>query len=221
MLRFADFKAGKGDGTRLFARLAFGLAVFTSAFLLFQVQLLLGKFLLPWFGGTLGVWATCLLFLQLLLGGYFYAHQISISWRLPSQGKIPGARHLTSFYLHKEECENDTDLRNGGRILEPCACMRTQDNHAYRERNFYGAVAVHENWDRDMLHLAYEFMHGQTSHGIQLAYGEGYLLELGGFTPEPAGLFCGKVAEIIIFKGTLGSDDRSAITRYLTERHQL
>jgi hypothetical protein len=79
----------KAGGGKLFARLAFGLAVFTSAFLLFQVQLLLGKFLLPWFGGTSGVWATCLLFFQmLLLGGYFYAHKISISWRLPSQGKI-------------------------------------------------------------------------------------------------------------------------------------
>ena len=38
-----------GDFVR---RFAFGFAIFTSAFLLFQVQLLLGKFLLPWFGGT-------------------------------------------------------------------------------------------------------------------------------------------------------------------------
>ena len=51
--------------------------------------------------------------------------------------------------------------------------------------------------------------------------GEGYVLELGGFTGEPAELFYGRVAEIIIFKGALGGDDRSAITRYLTERHQL
>src|SRR5207302_1579734 len=40
----------------------------------------------------------------------------------------------------------------------------------YRERNFYGAVAVHEDWDADMLHVAYEFTHGRTTHGIQLAY---------------------------------------------------
>ena len=51
--------------------------------------------------------------------------------------------------------------------------------------------------------------------------GEGYVLELGGFTGEPAELFYGRVAEIIIFKGALRGDDRSAITRYLTERHQL
>ena len=58
--------------------LLFGIAIFISAFLLFQVQLLLGKFLLPWFGGTSGVWATCLLFFQVILfGGYFYSHKIS------------------------------------------------------------------------------------------------------------------------------------------------
>ena len=92
MLQSADLKVEaprKAAGERFFARLAFGLAVFTSAFLLFQVQLLLGKFLLPWFGGTSGIWATCLLFFQLLLlGGYFYAHQISISCRRSNQGKI-------------------------------------------------------------------------------------------------------------------------------------
>jgi hypothetical protein len=73
----------------LVRRLAFGFAIFISAFLLFQVQLLLGKFLLPWFGGTSGIWATCLLFFQvLLLAGYYYAHRISCSFRPASQGKI-------------------------------------------------------------------------------------------------------------------------------------
>jgi hypothetical protein len=80
---------GKIGGRRLFTRLSFGLAIFSSAFLLFQVQLLLGKFLLPWFGGTSAVWATCLLFFQvLLLGGYLYAHRVSTRCRLPGQGKI-------------------------------------------------------------------------------------------------------------------------------------
>jgi hypothetical protein len=40
----------------LVRRFAFGFAIFTSAFLLFQVQLLLGKFLLRWCGGTSGIW---------------------------------------------------------------------------------------------------------------------------------------------------------------------
>src|SRR5437667_9329120 len=79
----------KVGGGKILVRLAFGLAIFTSAFLLFQVQLLLGKFLLPWFGGTSGIWATCLLFFQvLLLAGYYYAHRISCSFRPAGQGKI-------------------------------------------------------------------------------------------------------------------------------------
>ncbi len=55
--------------------LPYALTIFTGAFLLFQVQPLIGKFILPWFGGGPGVWTTCLLFFQtLLLGGYAYAH---------------------------------------------------------------------------------------------------------------------------------------------------
>jgi SAM-dependent methyltransferase len=55
--------------------LAYALSIFTGAFLLFQVQPLIGKYILPWFGGSPGVWATCMLFFQtLLLGGYAYAH---------------------------------------------------------------------------------------------------------------------------------------------------
>lgn len=53
-------------------------AVFLGAFLLFQVQPLLAKAILPWFGGTSAVWTTCMLFFQvLLLAGYLYAHLIS------------------------------------------------------------------------------------------------------------------------------------------------
>ena len=55
--------------------LPFALSIFTGAFLLFQVQPLIGKYILPWFGGSPGVWTACLLFFQmLLLGGYAYAH---------------------------------------------------------------------------------------------------------------------------------------------------
>lgn len=58
--------------------LAFALTIFAGAFLLFQVQPLIGKYILPWFGGSPGVWTTCMLFFQmLLLGGYAYAHATS------------------------------------------------------------------------------------------------------------------------------------------------
>src|SRR5258707_155731 len=49
--------------------------IFLSASLLFQVQPMIAKFILPWFGGSAAVWSTVLLFFQLLLlAGYFYAH---------------------------------------------------------------------------------------------------------------------------------------------------
>ena len=55
--------------------LVYAATIFLSAFLLFQVQPLIAKFILPWFGGSAAVWSAALLFFQLLLlGGYFYAH---------------------------------------------------------------------------------------------------------------------------------------------------
>ena len=60
--------------------------IFTGAFLLFQVQPLIGKYILPWFGGGPGVWTTCLLFFQtVLLGGYAYAHASTAWLRLSRQ----------------------------------------------------------------------------------------------------------------------------------------
>ena len=49
-----------------------------SAFLLFQVQPMISKFILPWFGGSPGVWTTCMLFFQIVLfAGYAYAHLLT------------------------------------------------------------------------------------------------------------------------------------------------
>src|SRR5258706_5639532 len=71
------------------SRFVFGLAILSSAFLLFQAQLIMGKFLLPWFGGTSMVWTTCMLFYQvLLLAGYAYAHGIARRWPLRRQGIV-------------------------------------------------------------------------------------------------------------------------------------
>ena len=70
------------------AMLVYALTIFTGAFLLFQVQPLIGKYILPWFGGAPGVWTTCLLFFQmLLLGGYAYAHFTS-RWLKPRRQVI-------------------------------------------------------------------------------------------------------------------------------------
>jgi hypothetical protein len=70
--------------------------IFSGSFLLFLVQPMIGKFILPWFGGTPGVWTVCMLFFQtLLLAGYAYAHWIT-RWLSPrAQGRL----HLTLLVL--------------------------------------------------------------------------------------------------------------------------
>ena len=66
-----DFE--KGAALTLYA-----VALFLGAFLVFQVQPLLGKLVLPVFGGASAVWMTCLMFFQTaLLAGYAYAHLLS------------------------------------------------------------------------------------------------------------------------------------------------
>jgi spermidine synthase len=57
-----------------FTIVLFATTIFFSAFLLFQVQPIMAKYILPWFGGSPGVWTTCMLVFQVLLfGGYAYA----------------------------------------------------------------------------------------------------------------------------------------------------
>jgi hypothetical protein len=57
--------------------LVFAATIFLSAFLLFQVQPMIAKIILPWFGGSAAVWSAAMLFFQsLLLAGYAYAHWI-------------------------------------------------------------------------------------------------------------------------------------------------
>lgn len=70
----------------------FALSIFLSAFLLFQIQPMIGKFLLPWFGGTPAVWSTAMLFFQALLtGGYAYAYWLIGRIRAERQGRLHAA----------------------------------------------------------------------------------------------------------------------------------
>jgi SAM-dependent methyltransferase len=56
----------------------YAVTIFLSSFLLFLVQPLIARLILPWFGGSAAVWTTCMLFFQvLLLAGYAYAHGIA------------------------------------------------------------------------------------------------------------------------------------------------
>ena len=55
----------------------FAATIFTSAFLLFLVQPIIAKQILPWFGGSAAVWTTCMVFFQLvLLAGYAYSDSV-------------------------------------------------------------------------------------------------------------------------------------------------
>ncbi|HWJ39755.1 MAG TPA: fused MFS/spermidine synthase, partial [Candidatus Limnocylindrales bacterium] len=68
------------------------ITIFTGAFLLFQVEPLLARYILPWFGGSSAVWITCMLFFQLLLvAGYAYSHLIATHLRARRQVFV----HLT------------------------------------------------------------------------------------------------------------------------------
>ena len=60
--------------------------IFLAALLLFEVEPLIAKMILPWFGGSAAVWMACLLFFQgALLAGYLYAHllttRLSAAWQ--------------------------------------------------------------------------------------------------------------------------------------------
>src|SRR2546421_9722604 len=56
-------------------RVLYAVALFTSAMLLFLIQPMIAKMILPLLGGTPAVWNTCMVFFQAaLLAGYLYAH---------------------------------------------------------------------------------------------------------------------------------------------------
>jgi len=80
--------------------LLFASTSFLSAFLMFQVQLIVSKCILPWFGGSAAVWTTSMLVFQLLLlGGYIYSHVISAKVSAIAQTRIHLALLLIAFVM--------------------------------------------------------------------------------------------------------------------------
>jgi hypothetical protein len=78
----------------------YAVSIFLSAFLLFQVQPLIAKIILPWFGGSAAVWSAALLFFQLvLLAGYGYAHVLIRYLSAKSQMMVHAALLLISCAL--------------------------------------------------------------------------------------------------------------------------
>lgn len=69
--------------------MSYAATIFLSSFLLFLVQPLIARQILPWFGGTAAVWTTCMLFFQtLLLAGYAYAHATNAMLRPRAQAVL-------------------------------------------------------------------------------------------------------------------------------------
>lgn len=84
----------------------FGPAVVLSAFLLFLVQPLAGKHLLPHLGGSAAVWSACLLFFQTaLLAGYLYAHALTRWLRPRQQAVVHSAALLACLLLPRQAIE--------------------------------------------------------------------------------------------------------------------
>ena len=93
----------------------FGVTILLSAFLLFQVQPLVSKSILPWFGGCPAVWTTCMLFFQtLLFGGYLYAHLLQ-RWLGP---RNQAAVHLLLVVAASACCRSSRGRAEAGRQLE-------------------------------------------------------------------------------------------------------
>ena len=67
-------------------RLFFGATMTLAGFLLFLVQPMLAKFILPWFGGSATTWTVCMLFFQLaLLAGYAWSYAVTSPLTLRTQ----------------------------------------------------------------------------------------------------------------------------------------
>lgn len=78
----------------------FSLGAILSAFLLFQLELIVAKHILPWFGGSPAVWTTCILFFQgALFAGYAFAHWSSSRLSPRAQGRVQLSAIAITFLL--------------------------------------------------------------------------------------------------------------------------
>jgi hypothetical protein len=81
-----------------FGRLLAPAVIFLAALLLFEVEPMIAKLILPWFGGSAAVWMTCLLFFQtMLLLGYLYAHLLVTRVSLRYQWRVHAGLLLVSL----------------------------------------------------------------------------------------------------------------------------
>jgi SAM-dependent methyltransferase len=80
--------------------LYYGATIALSAFLLFLVQPIIAKQILPWFGGSAAVWTTCMVFFQcILLAGYFYSDFMTRRLSLKKQVTVHAGLLILSLAL--------------------------------------------------------------------------------------------------------------------------
>lgn len=81
-------------------KLLFALTMTFSGFLVFQVQPIIAKFILPWFGGSATTWSVCLLFFQVaLLFGYGYVHALTVPLKPRTQVILHAALLCVAIYM--------------------------------------------------------------------------------------------------------------------------
>jgi hypothetical protein len=98
------------------SRLLYGITVFLGAFLLFLIEPMAAKQLLPSLGGSSAVWLTCLVFFQVaLLLGYLYAHWLTrygcLGWRrhLYLASLLAAVLLLAAQRIHPVELNSGSD----------------------------------------------------------------------------------------------------------------
>ncbi|WP_148597208.1 spermidine synthase [Aquisphaera giovannonii] len=106
--------------------LLFGLTLFAAAWLLFVVQPMIGKMMLPLLGGTPAVWNTCMLFFQAaLLGGYAYAHLLTARLSRRKGMLVHGGLILLALASLPIAARSDEALTSGG-AAHPAAWLLGQ-----------------------------------------------------------------------------------------------
>src|SRR6478672_398278 len=85
---------------RLVALPLYAVTLFVSAFILFPIQPMIGKMILPKLGGTPQVWNTCMVFFQtVLLLGYFYTHAVTTRLSVRKQLMVHLALLFIPFFI--------------------------------------------------------------------------------------------------------------------------
>ena len=128
----------------------FGFTVFCSAFLLFQVQLVIAKYILPWFGGTPAIFTTCILFFQILLFlGYSYAHFIDVRLSPRSQALVHSVLIIVALALLHSGCTHGghrfCQVHLGSRLIASALCSTSLACCP-------PALGYHTSWSRRRVH---------------------------------------------------------------------